>query len=100
MSVTITKDDKPVSVSRNLRGVMTYARKHGVSDVSFRMTDSYEAAITISFQDGAHCSTHFAAWDVCQRWVRARRSWDIHAVSIRPTSEYWTATAPFRNAQH
>lgn len=89
MSVTITKEGKPVSTSRNLRGVMTYARKHGVRLWIASMTDDYGALVSITFGNGADCHTRFASWDVAQRWVRARRSWALTASNVRPTCEVW-----------
>lgn len=78
---------KVCSRSRNLRGVLTYARKHNVKMVLSSMTDHYGALVTIHFGDDAKCITNFASWDVAQRWFRARRSWGLTVTQSRPTFE-------------
>ena len=90
--VVIWKSGKVAATSRNMRGVMRYAAKCGVSVWSMSMSDSYGAAISIVFGDGASASFDFRSWDVAQRWIRARRSWNLEGASIRPTFEGWRAT--------
>lgn len=85
--ILITKAGRTVSKSRNLRGVMNYARKSYVREWRASMTDDYGARIWVTFEDGAESRFEFASWDVAQRWIRARRSWGLQAIATWPTHE-------------
>ncbi len=76
MSEILTKDGK-LYRSRNLRGLLDYARKHW---------SSYVAAVKISpipgggslevlYGDGAVGTDTFADFTVLCHWLRCRRSW-------------------------
>jgi ribosomal protein S3AE len=79
MTVVISKGDKNVSVSRNLRMLIRYAGKHKVIRVEVeRLTPdkhnamSANAELRIEFADGATCRTNFASFEICKDFVRAR----------------------------
>lgn len=64
--------------SRNLRGVLDYARVSPVESVSITARhvpgdSSYHLAFR--FDDGSTCTAAFAAWRVAADWLLARRSW-------------------------
>jgi hypothetical protein len=74
--VTITSvDGKPVSRSRNLRGIITYAGKVGVKHVATKALPDGRGVLSIRFEDGATVSTEFASADVLRDWVKRRRGW-------------------------
>ena len=90
-SVHIVLQGEIISSSKNLRGVLTYARKHGVTSLGFCMTSDYGADIAFSFGNGARCQVHFQSFNVCQRWVRARKSWGLKLADGKATNEWWVA---------
>lgn len=69
----IQLNGKTVSTSRNLRGVLSYARQHGVASVTIHSTrDGGELRIT--YGDGATSRNHFESFTVLQNWVMTRRN--------------------------
>lgn len=83
-SVVITRErhDLPgmrsvVSVSRNLRQVLSYARRHNttVIKVYSRPIEDGKGRLTVIWRDTAVCVTDFASYQVLCTWIRARRSW-------------------------
>lgn len=74
MTVQITLGDKVVSNSRNLRGLLDYARKHFIHRVAICNRNSH-GALYVEFENGATCRTEFADYSVLVRWILARRSW-------------------------
>lgn len=89
--IQIKRQGGVVSDSRNLRGVMDYARRNSVRRWRMTMTENYGADIVMEFFNGATAEFQFAGYDVAQRWIRARRSWALEGVSIRATAEVWEA---------
>lgn len=85
----IIRQGKVESDSRNLRGLMDYARRNTIQRVTLEMTEDYGALFHVRFVNGATLNTEFAGWDVAQRWVRARRSWSLKAAVIKATFEAW-----------
>lgn len=89
--IRIFRQGVVIGDSRNLRGVLDFARRHSVRSWSADMTDDYGARVTLDFCSGATARFEFASWDVAQRWVRARRSWDLKGLRISPTYELWVS---------
>ena len=80
-----------VRTSRNLRGVLTHARLHGVTYAS-ALPDVDEksgraALLYVEFSNGDVCRTPFASLSVCVGWIKARRSWGLSHFS---TLNGWT----------
>lgn len=90
MSVEIIRQGKVIHRSRNLRGLLDYARRNSVQAVSInRLPEG--AMLIVRFFNGATCSTAFADCSVCIGWIKARRSWDIAAIAINQDSATFEA---------
>lgn len=61
--------------SRNLRGIIDYARVSYVKRVEIRPKDRWEAFLDVYYADGAVGYATFASRNVCTDWVARRRSW-------------------------
>lgn len=74
-----------VSKSKNLRGILEYARnKSSVSHATcYRQSDG-GAFVYVLFDNGATCRTRFADYTVALRWFRSRRSWDLSECYCSP----------------
>ena len=66
-----------VSKSKNLRGILTYARKHGIKSAHTMRTVGGYGWLSIYFADGAFCKAHFQSHSVLESWLAARRSWKL-----------------------
>lgn len=88
MPIEITKAGAIVARSRNLRGILSYARKSPVATVSVSSYSPVRCAhVYVQFDDGAECRTQFSSYTVAVQWVRARRSWGLEAV--RCSDDLW-----------
>jgi len=81
--VRVYLDGKVVKRSANLRGVLDYARTHGVHAVyvdpnNRSKPESDGAWVVFIFDNGAHCTTEWASFTVACQWIMARRSWGMH----------------------
>lgn len=79
-----------VAHSKNLRGLLDYARKHRVAYVSVHGTHDGGAAYYVRYNNGAEARGEFADLSVAVRWfrTRAKRSWDLS--TVRNADDYWT----------
>ena len=78
--VEIFKDGKRISYSKDLRGIIDYARKHGVAKVIIverKFASEFGGTLYILFGDGATVKTGFRSYDVLEGWIAARRSWGL-----------------------
>lgn len=66
MIVIYDRDLKPVSRSRNLRGILSYPSQ-------VERVDIWGAQLGVTWTDGASTITDFADPAVLREWVRARR---------------------------
>lgn len=79
--LTIYRDERPVSTSRNLRGIAEYSRKPGQSVVRVIAERDPESGsnergrLIVHFADGAECVAFFRSHVVMLDWVYARRNW-------------------------
>ena len=77
-----------VATSRNLRGVLTFARSHPVDVVRITALPGHSYRVIFYFHNahGAHYSaeTVWAGWRVLCDWLAARRSWSVERVNIDP----------------
>lgn len=75
---TIILEGKIVARSKNLRGILTYARKRGIDRVVISKNaegSNWDATVCYEFSDGAYSIVQWASFDVAVSWTHARRSW-------------------------
>ena len=76
--------------SKNLRGVLTYARRHPVKRASvYRKGEG--ANVAFHFQGDASCTVAFASFDVAWQWIESRRSWRLHLTGHSATLRDYVA---------
>lgn len=61
--------------SRNLRGILDYARISPVERVHIRPAHGHSAFLDVYYANGAVGYATFADPRVCANWVKSRRSW-------------------------
>lgn len=74
---TIIKDGKTIRTSKNLRGMLDYARVSPVTSVNAYRdpSNSERGLLDVTYFDGAQSRASFASYHVMVDWVRERRSW-------------------------
>jgi hypothetical protein len=75
MSTQIIKAGRIVAKSKNLRGLLDYARKHAVTRIETIALPSDQGSMRVFFKDGAECRANFNSFKVMTNWIKARRSW-------------------------
>jgi hypothetical protein len=79
---------KTVATSQNLRGVLTFARKHPVDVVKITALPEHSFRVVFYFHNvhGAHYSgeTVWADWRVVCDWLASRKSWSVERINIDP----------------
>lgn len=78
--IYIYKDGKTVSRSKNLRGILEYARKHKIRAISMATHSTagatcQHATLRITFGDNAQTAADFADVNHIKQWLRSRKSW-------------------------
>lgn len=88
--IEILKEGKRVAYSKNLRGILDYARKHGISKVLIMENLAAErvGTLNIIFGDGATVTTNFNSYKVLESWVAARRSWNLKETLRKSTTHF------------
>jgi hypothetical protein len=81
MTVTINLNGNLVASSKNLRGILDYARKVPVHRVAIYRNLNGDGLLCVTFDNGANCQTTFASYTVCIDWVKSRRSWGLTCLS-------------------
>ena len=83
---TIYLKTRPVKRSRNLRGILDYARVSPVVSVDCQrvvrepLTGGLPVySVTFIFDNGAIGESDWQDWRVLVQWIKARRSWDVQA---------------------
>jgi hypothetical protein len=71
---TIQKAGHTVARSRNLRGILDYARKSPLVSVKIA-PHAGQGLLLVRYYDGAYSQTAFADFSVLVDWAKARRSW-------------------------
>lgn len=75
MEFIFDSNDKVIHQSKNLLGVLTYARTHSVSRVSISpYFNSAKGHLYIGFANGAWTHTTFQSFAVLQHWIRTRKA--------------------------
>ena len=66
-----------VSRTRNLRGLLDYARKSKVATVESRVDplNHVRGELRVTYLNGAQGFASFASYNIMVDWIRARRSW-------------------------
>lgn len=95
---TIYHKGQAVKRSKNLRGIIEYARQTSdVAEITVeRLTNPDKGTfypVTFIFRNGAECSVDWADWRVLVRWIKARRSWDTSVIIYRGLPEFVEAMA-------
>lgn len=83
-----------VATSRNLRGILSHASRHGVTGATVYGSDESRSEgypVFFAFGDGSESRVMFADWRVAVRFIRARRSWGIEPLGQGPTQFSWRA---------
>lgn len=75
LPVKIVNDYGIVAQSRNLRGVLDYARKFPVELATYWINPDGVNVATFHFWDGSICRTDYASLDVFRWFLKGRRSW-------------------------
>lgn len=88
--VTVYLNHQPVARSKNLRGILDYARKirrpfyidpvRRASIFPVGAGKYPRADVLIEFCDGAICLTHFESYLVASHFVETRRSWNLRSI--------------------
>jgi hypothetical protein len=78
MTVTIfNADGEPVARSKNLRGILAYARRSPVKRASAYAKGDGGAFVVFIFNNGAESRVDFASFAVAKAWIASRRSWGL-----------------------
>lgn len=89
---TVRLNDEIVSISRNLRGPLDYARKHGVARVQIAPIDT-GGLLYVTYDNGATCLTTFADYSVLQGFAKDRSTPGHGRQSLWPEAEVTSASA-------
>ena len=75
---------KTVATSKNLRGILSFAREHPVNVVTVADNGAGDYQVAFYFDGRLPYSavTSWADWRVLLRWLAARRSWSIERITI------------------
>jgi len=66
---------KVIHRSRNLRGILDYARHTWIEEAVAQPAQEGKGILSVTFGDGCTCMTEFADFTVLCWWLRCRRSW-------------------------
>ena len=97
--VTIYQNHRAIAHSKNLRGILDYARKIKWSSYQSNVPTWVEFVsvfpvgtgqfprgdVLIRFHDGATCLVHFESFELACHFIESRRSWGLQPV-IYPES--------------
>lgn len=89
---TIRLNDEIVSRSRNLRGVLDYARKHGIARVRIAPEGKYEGLLFVEFTNWATSLVRFSSFGVLREFVQERAKPGHGRKIIWPEAEITSAT--------
>jgi hypothetical protein len=82
MTIEIKIATRTVARSRNLRGLLDYARNRSPVIIAAMTRTADGADVFVRFADHAHCRTTFADYSVAVAWFKARRSWGLHQNAV------------------
>lgn len=73
--VNIEKGGQIIRTSRNLRGLLDYARVSKPKRVELTPQEGSNGRLRVIYSDGATSSARFRSYNIMVDWVRNRRSW-------------------------
>lgn len=73
--VNIIKNGQIIRSSRNLRGILDYARVSPVIRVESCPLDKVCGTVRVIYTDGAESRANFRSYHIMIDWLRNRRSW-------------------------
>lgn len=77
-----------LAAGEGLRPVLRYARASPVNVVTLDYSKSTfrdgRYSVIFYFDDGATCETFWQDWRVLLDWLKARRSWSVTRVTLKP----------------
>lgn len=76
----IEKNGQIIKTSRNLRGIVDYARTSKPARIELTPQGKVNGRLRVIFADGASTSAHFASYHIMVDWIRNRRSWDKNSI--------------------
>lgn len=99
--ITIEKDGKTVSESKNLRGVRDYENTRYTYVISLAVTrfHSGKGGLVVCWADGARCETNFESYAVLVNWLTKRRSWYGLPIEATVTDETGLAVIGAANGE-
>jgi hypothetical protein len=80
--VNIEKGGQIIRTSRNLRGIVDYARVSKPARVELTPQGKCNGSLRVIFKDGATTRAHFASYHIMVDWVRNRRTWKAYGAEI------------------
>lgn len=75
MVVITNTQGQVIQRSRNLRGILEYARRVGLDSACAARTADGKGRLDVTFADAATCQVEFASYTALCGWLQARRSW-------------------------
>lgn len=83
MEFIFDSNDKMIHQSKNLRGVLTYARTHSISRIQItKFHTGAKGWLYVGFADGSWTHTTFQSFAILQHWVRTRKVFQGAPISI------------------
>jgi len=88
----ITKNGKVIRRSKNLRGIIDYARCSPVAKVDgvFDPDNEVRGILTVEYSDGCTSKASFASYHIMVDWVRNRRIFRDALVTLSKDFGYFT----------
>ena len=74
-STQIIKNGQIIRTSRNLRGIVDYARVSPVVRVESCPIGAMSGTVRVFFKDGAESRANFRSYHIMIDWIRGRRTW-------------------------
>lgn len=71
-----------ISKSKNLRGILSHARKERPINIVLHKCENGSGLLRVRFADYAHTRAKFASFEVMQEWLMDRKSWKGYDFTI------------------
>ena len=88
----VTKNGKVIRRSKNLRGIIDYARFSPVVKVDgvFHHENEVRGILTVEYFDGCTSKASFASYHIMVDWIRSRRIFQNARVTLAKDFGYFT----------
>lgn len=73
--IQIEKGGRIVKTSRNLRGLLDYARVSPVARIEAIELPKEAGSMRVIFDNGASTRANFESYKVMRAWIKSRKSW-------------------------